>query len=226
MSLNLKGNELSGTVGPVLGNNGNLTVEDAIVSSVGVNGNAAIMNAGTFNGSNLTLNGAPQSGSGWPAYVVNNSGTAVLTDCNVTSNHGAIALSGETASVTINNSNITTNGFGGSSHIFYLEGGNLTINDGTYTNNGNGDGTIFGGDAGTVTVNGGTFVLNGGAYFALNKGISLIINDGDFSDITNVIEWGGSMTISGGTFGFDPTTYLATGCTAAGANGVWTVNQS
>ena len=38
--------------------------------------------------------------------------------------------------------------------------------------------------------------------------------------------WGGILTISGGTFGFDPTAYLAEGYTATEADGIWTVTSN
>jgi hypothetical protein len=38
--------------------------------------------------------------------------------------------------------------------------------------------------------------------------------------------YGGTLIISGGTFGFDPTSYLADGYTATENEGIWTVAPS
>ncbi len=217
--IDLNGYTLSGTVGRdadnnrvhVIVNNGNLVLKNGTVASTGVNGGSAIYNAdgATLTVENVTLNGAPQEGSTWPSYTVNNYGTLTVSDSSIYGVQGIIATN-NTANTTVNNVIAYRDGWS-SGHVFYTSStAKVTINGGTYTNDGNGvDGTmIYGGE---TVVNGGTFIVKEGAYFALCSGSKLTVNGGDFSNIKSCIAWGGAMTISGGTFGFDPAKYLADG---------------
>lgn len=229
VALNLDGHTIKGTVGRdaddnrvhVLVNNGTLTLVDGTVESTGTNGGSAILNNGTLDGKDLTLNGAPQDGDSWPSYTVNNYGTLTLTDSTIFGRQGVIST-GDNAATTLNNVTATREGWGSSGHVFYTSAsGTVTINGGAYTNHGIVDGTMFTG--GNTTVTGGTFVVDQGAYFALSKGLNLTVTSGDFSNIKSVLAWGGAMSISGGTFGFDPTDYVASGYKAIENNGVYHV---
>lgn len=219
VALDLNGKTVSGTVGRDADNNrvhtivnkGELTLVDGTVASAGVNGGSAIYNdnGATMTVKNVTLNGAPQSGSTWPSYTVNNYGTLTLTDCSIYGVQGLFATN-DTATTTANNVTAYRDGWS-SGHVFYTSStAKVTINGGTYTNDCNGvDGNMFYG--GENVVNGGTFIVKEGAYFAIASGSKLTINDGDFTNIKTCYNWGGTMTVSGGTFGFDPTQYLANG---------------
>jgi len=232
VNLDLNGKTITGTEGRdadnnrihVIVNNGILTIKDGTVTSAGENGGSAIYNAAgaTLTVENVTLNGAPQEGSTWPSYTVNNYGTLTVSDSSIHGVQGIIATN-NTANTTVNNVIAYRDGWS-SGHVFYTSStAKVTINGGTYTNDGNGvDGTmIYGGE---TVVNGGTFIVKEGAYFALCSGSKLTVNGGDFSNIKSCIAWGGAMTISGGTFGFNPTTYVADGYIATkNADGTYTV---
>ena len=229
--IDLNGKEITGNVGRdadgnrvhVIVNNGNAVIKNGVITSAGVNGGSAIYNAdgATLTVENVTLNGAPQEGSTWPSYTVNNYGTLTVSDSSIYGVQGIIATN-NTANTTVNNVIAYRDGWS-SGHVFYNSStAKVTINGGTYTNDGNGvDGTmIYGGE---TVVNGGTFIVKEGAYFALCSGSKLTVNGGDFSNIKSCIAWGGAMTISGGTFGFNPTTYVADGFKAVSNNGKYVV---
>ncbi len=218
-----KGRDADGNRVHVIVNNGNAVIKNGVITSAGVNGGSAIYNAdgATLTVENVTLNGAPQEGSTWPSYTVNNYGTLTVSDSSIYGVQGIIATN-NTANTTVNNVIAYRDGWS-SGHVFYNSStAKVTINGGTYTNDGNGvDGTmIYGGE---TVVNGGTFIVKEGAYFALCSGSKLTVNGGDFSNIKSCLAWGGAMTISGGTFGFNPSTYVADGFKAVENNGAYYV---
>ena len=229
--IDLNGKTITGNVGRdadgnrvhVVVNNGNAVIKNGVITSAGVNGGSAIYNAdgATLTVENVTLNGAPQEGSTWPSYTVNNYGTLTVSDSSIYGVQGIIATN-NTANTTVNNVIAYRDGWS-SGHVFYNSStAKVTINGGTYTNDGNGvDGTMI--YSGETVVNGGTFIVKEGAYFALCSGSKLTVNGGDFSNIKSCLAWGGAMTISGGTFGFDPTTYVADGYKAVANNGAYYV---
>lgn len=210
-TLDLNGNTLSGevakSVGHVIKNEGNLTIKGGVISSVADNGGSAIYNAdgATLTVEKTTLEGAPCANDGWASYAVNNYGEIVLTDVTVVSHHGAIASYGKT---TMNNCAVTMNGFGGSSHVFYLgNGADVEINGGTYTHNGNVDGSLaYVMEGAKMTINDGTFTASNGGYgLAAYKG-DIIIKGGKFDNA--LMDWGGTFDISAGIFGVDPTKWI------------------
>ena len=229
--IDLNGKTITGAVGRdaegnrvhVIVNNGNAVIKNGTVTSAGVNGGSAIYNAegATLTVEDVILNGAPQEGSTWPSYTVNNYGTLTVSDSSIYGVQGIIATN-NTANTTVNNVIAYRDGWS-SGHVFYTSStAKVTINGGTYTNDGNGvDGTmIYGGE---TVVNGGTFIVKEGAYFALCSGSKLTVNGGDFSNIKSCIAWGGTMTVNGGTFGFDPTAYVAEGYKAVETDGKYVV---
>ena len=227
ITIDLNGKTLVGTmhksVGHVLKNEGTLTLKNGTISSTCANGGSAIYNAGTLVVENVFINGAPQEGSSWPSYAVNNYGPATFTETTITSNHGAVA---SYADATINNCHITMNGFGGSSHVFYFgEGADVVVNGGVYTHNGNVDGSLgYIMTGATITINDGTFSASNGGYgLAAYKG-SITVNGGYFTN--NFQAWGGPISVTGGTFNSDPTNYLAEGYQAVNKNGVYVVIKS
>jgi predicted ribosomally synthesized peptide with SipW-like signal peptide len=228
-NIDLDGNTISCTVGRdndnnrvhALVNESELTIVGGTIKSAGVNGGSAVLNNGTFTGNDLTLVGAPQSGSTWPSYTVNNYGVMALTNCEVTGYQGVIATNG-TAVTTVENTTGVRYGWGSSGHVFYTEAeAKVTINGGTYENRGNVDGTMFTG--GETVVNDGTFLVSGGAYFALNKSLALTVNGGDFTNVKSALAWGGTMTITGGAFGFNPTNWVAESYQAVKVGATWAV---
>lgn len=210
-TLDLNGNTLSGevakSVGHVIKNEGNLTIKGGVISSVADNGGSAVYNAegATLTVEETTLEGAPCANDGWASYAVNNYGEIVLTDVTVVSHHGAIASYGK---ATMNNCAVTMNGFGGSSHVFYLgDGADVEINGGTYTHNGNVDGSLaYVMEGAKMTINDGTFTASNGGYgLAAYKG-DIIIKGGKFDNA--LMDWGGTFDISAGIFAVDPTKWI------------------
>ena len=216
--INLNGFRLTGTGFDANGkahmvvNNGNAVIKNGTIAVTGANGGAALYNA---EGASMILEdvaviGAPQTGSGWPSYAVQNYGVMEINGAVVTSTHGALALYGDTV---INDATVTMNGFGGSSHVFYIggEGTDVIINGGTYTHKGNVDGSLAYIMTGTtMTVNGGTFSASNGGYGMATYTGSLTVNGGTFANA--LMDWGGPISIAGGTFATKPgDKYIAEG---------------
>jgi hypothetical protein len=124
--------DVAKSVGHVIRNEGEMTLIGGSVTSTAKNGGSALYNVAgaTLTVEGTVVTGAPQDGSGWPSYAINNYGTLTMTDVAVTSTHGAIGTYGVT---TLTNVDATVNGFGGSSHVFYMgEGAVVTVNGGNY----------------------------------------------------------------------------------------------
>ncbi len=158
--LDLNGNEIKGTSGHVIENNGNLLIKNGTVSSIADNGKSAIMNKGTLTVENTTLNGAPFAGDGWPSYAVNNKGVMTATNTKITSYHGSLCSYGNGALATLTNCEIDMAGISGkTSHgIYTYDGGSVIVNSGVYANKA-ADQNATGGSVinGNVTVKDGTF---------------------------------------------------------------------
>ena len=142
--LDLNGHTITGTVGRdaenarvhVIVNNGNLVISNGTVTSAGMNGGSAILNAGDLKVNNVTLNGAPNEGTSWPSYTFNNKGTAVITDSYITSYHGAVATYGAEAVTTLNDTDVEMAGIEGfTSHGLYVyDAGKTYVNGGSIAN--------------------------------------------------------------------------------------------
>ena len=222
--IDLGENEIVGNIvkgeGHVIENYGELTLIDGTVRSVAEDGASAVYNKGTLSVIGGTYEGAPK-GTDFPSYVFNNYGTMTIKDATVTGNHGAIAVN--SGSAVVDNVTATVNGIGGSAHVFYV-GGELTINSGVYTHNGNTDGSvIYTYSNGAVVINGGTFSASNGGYGPAVSGAntSLTINGGTLN--TGLLNWGGKISVTGGTFANDPTSYLADGYATQDKDGKYVV---
>ena len=216
--INLNGFNLTGTGLDANGkahmvvNNGNAVIKNGTIAVTGANGGAALYNAegASMILEDVTVTGASQTGSGWPSYAVQNYGVMEINGAVVGSTHGALALYGDTV---INDATVTMNGFGGSSHVFYIggEGTDVIINGGTYTHKGNVDGSLaYIMTGATMTVNGGTFSASNGGYGMATYTGSLTVNGGTFANA--FLDWGGPISIAGGTFATKPgDKYIAEG---------------
>ena len=180
--LDLNGKTISGTmhknVGSVIKNEGNLTINNGTVSSLGANGGSAILNKGNLIAKGVEFNGAPNADGSWPSYTINNTGVAQLDNCYITSYHGSVASYNEGALVTLNNSEINMVGIDGfTSHGIYTYNDGAVIVNGGKIANYNTTQTASGASAinGNVTVNSGeiigrienyygTPVINGGIF--------------------------------------------------------------
>lgn len=141
----------------------------------------------------------------------------------------------EGSKVTINNANINSGGGG----IGAVDGAEVTFNGGTLAVNSastsgrylfyaEGEGTV-------ITINGGEFsfseTLNQKrAYIYAGDGTTVYVKGGTFgkastrSGYTAGILGSGTVIITGGTFGFNPSAWVATGYQAVENDGVWTVS--
>jgi predicted ribosomally synthesized peptide with SipW-like signal peptide len=182
------------------------------------NGSIVIDEVGFENYGNATLTNVAIDGgaSGTIAYGYGVIGGAnsvtVLNDVTINSANGAIAAT-DGAELTFNGGYVEVDSSSTSGrYLFYVvgEGTVTTINDGEF---------FF-----SKTQN------QKRAYAYVGEGATLYINGGNFgtastrSGYTAGILGEGTIIITGGTFGFDPSAWVADGYVATESNGVWTVN--
>jgi len=225
MTINLNGKSIS--YSPVRGvgvinvaEGASLKVIGGTISSTAENGGSAILNKGTLEIEDATLNGAPSNtATGTASYALNSDGAnSKLVVKNSTINgRGAIGATNGTQ-VEIN---------GGTYHTPAVAWGHAIYADGEGTQ---------------VTINGGTFsegyesnANNWGMYqiYSGNKA-KVIVNDGTFEpwdcangyDLCTATE--GTIAIYGGTFAENPSSqngknYVAAGYKAIEKDGKWVV---
>ena len=136
--------------------------------------------------------------------------------------------------VTYNNVNITSQGGG----ISAISGSKVTFNSGkVYVDTTNTSGRYnfyVVGEGSEVTINGGTFSFSSTknqkrAYIYVGEGSTVYVNGGTFGKAstrdgyTAGILGNGTVIITGGTFGFDPSNWVATGYVATKTGSTWTV---
>ena len=224
--IDLNGKTITGTMvkpNHVVMNYGTLTIKNGTISSTAGNGGSALCNKGTLTVENATINGSSIcENNSWPSYPINNYGTMTVTNSTINGYHGAIACN-DAGTTTVNNCTIIKNYLNLSSHVFYINHADakVVVNGGTYTHKGK-DGSLAYVNMGEITVNDGTFNAEGGGYgiASLTNG-KVTIKGGTFN--AGLLNWGGSIVITGGTFKTDPTAYLAEGYYATETNGVWVV---
>ncbi len=208
--LNLNGNTLTGTMhkndGAVIRNEGTLTIKGGTISSTADNGGSAVLNKGTMTIEEATLNGAPNAGSSWPSYTINNDGgTLTIEDAYITSYHGAVCSYNDGAVVTLSNTDIDMTGITGfTSHALY-----------TYNN-------------GKIIVNGGNIANNNDMADQNSSGASVIngnvtVNSGNFTG--RIEAYYGTPVLNGGTYNVKPNAaYISEGRIARdNGNGTWSV---
>ncbi|MBQ3249231.1 MAG: hypothetical protein IJB03_06170, partial [Alistipes sp.] len=213
--IDLNDKTLSGTmpksVGHVVENLGTLTIKNGTISSTGANGGSALYNAGTLTVENATINGSSiRENEGWPSYPINNYSSMTVTNSTINGYQGAIA-GNAAGTTTVNNCTINKEYLNTSSHVFYINhtDAKVIVNGGTYTHKGM-DGSLAYVIKGEIIVNDGTFNAQDGGYgmAPLTNG-RVTINGGTFN--AGLLNWGGSIVVTGGTFKADPTSYLADG---------------
>ncbi|MBR6760178.1 MAG: hypothetical protein IKM03_07365 [Alistipes sp.] len=227
VTIDLNGKTISGgvhkSVGPVLKNNGTLTINGGTIASTANNGGSAIANYGTLTVEGATINGAQREGESWPAYPINNYGSMTLTNAVVVGYQGCVALNAAGTTV-LNNCELTKNYEKTSSHVFYVNHADakVVVNGGTYNHNGF-DGSLAYVNKGEVTINGGTFNAKDGGYgFAALSAGKVTINGGNIN--AGLLNWGGSIVVNGGTFKTKPAdNYIAEGYKAVATNGKYMV---
>ena len=207
--------------------------EDAVVT---LNLDNYTLNNSLTNNGEVTVNGGTIDVE---KAGLENYGNATLTDVEMNAGSSAdYSNISKAGSVTVYN-NVTIDSAGGG--IGATDGANVTFNDGSVAVNSKstsgrylfyavGEGTV-------VTINGGEFsfskTLNQKrAYIYAGEGATVYVNGGTFgkastrSGYTTGILGDGDVIIKGGTFGFDPTQWVADGYEATKDNGVWTVSPA
>lgn len=220
-----------------------VTLEENSTESVKIEANESVdfdLNSNVLN-SNIVNNGAINIENGTidvDAAGLENYGKATLT--NVTMNAGSTKdysnISNAGSETTYNNVNIDSAGGG----IGAVDGANVVFNSGSMAVNSastSGRYLFYAVGNGTViTINGGEFsfskTLNQKrAYIYAGEGATVYVTGGNFgpastrSGYTAGILGDGTVIITGGTFGFDPSAWVAEGYTATELNGTWTVSS-
>lgn len=180
----------------VNGNGGKLTVKDAAIDT----------NGGDLNVTNLNV----VAGTASDYAVRISGGNANLTTVDVQSAGGGVGVSNGAKVSFTGDVDVSTESTSGRYNFYVVgEGSELTINDGEYSFSktlNQKRAYIYVGDGATVYVKGGTF----GAASTRSGYTAGIMGDG-------------KVIITGGTFGFDPTQWVAADYVATESNGVWTV---
>lgn len=236
-------------------NNGTLTITGTGTVDNVTNGKAALVNYGTatLNGGNFTRSkenpeNNKNNGGGNSYYtILNDKGATMTINEGVTvSNVGhfssmicncgdanpdavsTMTINGGTFSGGINtvkndgNGVLTINGgdFSNTSQVVIMNWHRATIFGGTFEANASAEAVLFNAKY-KENVAVGDLKIEGGTYVCA-KNQKLIIDRFDHND-----KYLGTAVISGGTFGSDPSKYLAKGYAATkGSDGVWTVTKS
>ena len=179
------------------------------------NGTIEVDYVGFQNYGNATLNDVTIKGgtSGTVAYgyALNSyAGSTVLNDVTVNSNNGGIGVTG--GQLIFNDGYVEVDAKSTSArYLFYVVG----------------EGTV-------VVINDGEFFFNKTqnqkrAYAYVGEGATLLINGGNFGTASSRAGYTagllgeGTIIITGGTFGFDPTAWVADGCKVVKNGTTWTV---
>lgn len=160
----------------------------------------------------------------------------VSDDVEISIENGTIANTNQSVSgIQVNKGNVTLSNveIASARHAVRVEGGNVTINGGTYkTTGGNGltQHALNVSDGANVTVNGGTFIgpkgtgADSGAAVNVQADSTVTINGGNFSKgLNNTLAGSGTLIVKGGTFDQNPTAYVADGYKAIENNDVYYV---
>ena len=199
VTLDLTGEAIEQTVN----NKGTLEINGGTI----INNGSGLENNGTANLNGVTM----QAGNASDYSNILGAGSeTTYNDVNIDTNGGGIgAVNG--AEATFNSGSIVITATTDPRYNFYVvgEGTEVTINGGTFdfTAKSLKRAYIYAGSGATVYVNGGTF----GTASTRSSYKAGILGDG-------------TVIITGGTFGFDPTNWVAAGYEAVENNGVWTVS--
>lgn len=214
-------------------------VADVITATDLLNGESSIIAAD----SNVTIDlsdaeNAEYSTTEGAAFMQNNGGSVVVNGANTNvtagsaANYGAIAHGGETV---YNDFVLNSNGGG----IGATSAAKVVYNSGSvYVDSASTSGRyiFYAEGAGTeITINGGDFSWDKAdnqkrAYIYAGAGTTVYVNGGTFgpastrSGYTAGILGEGTIVIKGGTFGFDPSAWVADGYQAVKSGTTWTVS--
>ena len=186
-----------------------LIVENGTFNAKGTNGGACIFNYGI-----VEITGGKFESNG--GYGLNNQPAGVLSVANAEVNGGIY----NQGNVTIENSTVYQHLNG--KHAIYNWQGNVTINSGNFDSQSGNELILADGQDASVVINGGTFNKTAKSWLfgaATGKNISFVINGGTHNGYVNKPEmsvdtirpYGDPIVVTGGTFNFNPTNWLATG---------------
>ena len=201
-----------------------LDLNDKAVTGIVENDGTIEITGGTLNSSNEGLD---------------NRGNATLTDVdmNAGSSSDYAGISRQGSVTEYNNVNIVSAGGG----VAAADGAKVVFNSGSVdvnTASTSGRYLFYAEGAGSeITINGGTFSFNKTqnqkrAYIYAGAGTTVRVNGGNFgpastrSGYTAGIMGEGTVIITGGTFGFDPSNWVADGYQAVKTGDVWTVSAN
>jgi hypothetical protein len=152
-----------------------------------------IINGGVVNG-----------GSSYPIYSYNSGAKLVINDVTVNATFGCVNAYGTDSEVEINGGTFNMTGVvGNTSHIAYFANADVVINGGNFNKVGDINMSATGG-GGICAIYGAHLTIKGGNFA------------GDYADIYN---WGGSnkngrsvtISVEGGNFKFNPTSFVTAG---------------
>ena len=151
---------------------------------------------------NQQLNAGSTANSTWYAIQVSGENQVTINDANFVR---AGVWAGQGADVVFNSGVINHKPERTSRYVFFAkdEGTTITINDGTFVNDREKNGFLYAGANAVIYVKGGVFKGS--------KSNKYVMTDG------------GQVIITGGTFNFDPTTWVAEGYQAVKSGSDWTV---
>jgi len=206
-----------------------LDMNDQTLSNTLVNNGIVAVSNGTIS--------TPDNATGAAAVGFKNNGDATLTDVSMTtgsaSDYGNILYAGSTTVY----ENVEVVSRGGA--VAIVDGAKATFNSGSvYVDSASTSGRYLFyvvGNGSELTINGGTFSWDPKdnqkrAYIYVGSGATVYVTGGTFgpastrSGYTAGILGDGNVIITGGTFGFDPSAWVADGYVATKNNGVWTVS--
>ncbi len=157
----------------------------------------------TIDFQNNVLNAGSTASSYWYALEISGENDVTIKNANFTR---AGIYAGDKANVVFENGTINHKPERTSRYIFCARSGaTITVKDGTFTND-RAKNSFFWADNATIIVEGGVF-------------------NGSASNNKVVLSNGGQVIIKGGTFNFDPTAWLAEGCTATKNGSNWVVSK-
>ena len=193
--------ETGAVYGVVYTGEGSTTIIDGGTSNPVEGGAYVFLN----NGGSLTINNATiNGGSTYPIYSYNAGNKLVINNATVNGVFGCFNAYGKDGEVEVNGGTFQMTGVqGNTSHIVYLSSSiTATINGGTFEK------------IGDISMSG-----TGGGGVCLAGGANLTINGGTFAgDYADVYDWGGTYSILGGNYKFNPANVVA-GYKAVSAGG-------
>ena len=190
--------------------NAKLVIENGTFNAMGANGGAAVYNYGI-----VDIKGGTFTSVG--GYALNSQSSSKMTVSNASVTGG---IYNSYADITLNNTDVYQHISG--RHAVYVWSANLEINGGKFDSISGNELILADGQDACVVINSGTFNKTAKSWLvgaATGKNITFTINGGTFNGYVNLPEnsvdtirpFGDPIVVYGGTYNFDPTTWVAEG---------------